>query len=102
MSKLTSGPTNAMENSMPGVCGSCSILDTPPKMNSVIFLTGKPRARATKECASSCSSTETNRSSAEMKPRRKYVVAEYPGYNPGNHPVASENVRKTRIINQLT
>lgn len=33
----------------PGLSGSRSMLETPPKMNRVIRLTGNPRARVTSE-----------------------------------------------------
>ncbi len=67
ITRLVSGPTTAIWNSMPGLVGSRSILETPPKMNSVILFTGNPRLRATSEWASSCKSTETNSSRDEMK-----------------------------------
>src|SRR5437588_1367485 len=52
---------------MPGLVGSRSILETPPKMNRVMLFTGKPHLRATSEWASSCKSTETNSSRDERK-----------------------------------
>src|SRR2546422_2732190 len=50
--RLVSGPTTAIWNSTPGLVGSRSILETPPKMNRVMFFTGRPRRRATNEWAS--------------------------------------------------
>ena len=74
ITRLVRGPTKAIWNSMPGLVGSRSILETPPKMNRVMLFTGNPRLRATSEWASSCKSTETNNSSDERK-------AIYPGQN---------------------
>ena len=65
--RLVIGPTTATWNSMPGSFGSCSMFETPPKMNRVIFFTGKPHLRATSEWASSWKSTETNSSRDERK-----------------------------------
>ena len=59
--RLVSGPTIAIQNSAPGECGSRWMLETPPNKKSVMLRTGMPRALATGECASSCSSTTRRR-----------------------------------------
>jgi hypothetical protein len=48
-------------------------LETPPRMNRVMVLTGRPRERAVKECPSSWSRTVTKSRMVEMAPIR-YAV----------------------------
>ena len=46
MAKLIRGPTTAITNSAPGLLGSRSSWDTPPKMCRVMPATGIPYCRA--------------------------------------------------------
>ncbi len=66
--RLVSGPTTAIVNSVRGFSGSSSRLLTPPKMKRVILPTFMPRAWATREWANSCSSTEIKRERAVTTP----------------------------------
>src|SRR5439155_25741548 len=77
--KLVSGPTTAIKNSSAALAGSSLIVATPPKMKSVTRCTSAPRARATREWASSCSNTQTKSASAETAPASQYVNALQPG-----------------------
>ncbi len=56
--RLVSGPTTAMAASSAGACGTCCIWDRPPIGMSRMSSTTAPRRRATKQWASSCTSTE--------------------------------------------
>ena len=53
-----SGPTTETANSRAGVCGSCSISENPPSGYSRIRRTARPKACATTQWLSSCTSTE--------------------------------------------
>ena len=66
MAKLVAGPAMAMKNSAFALGGSFVRLATPPRRKSVIELTDILNARATIECANSCSTTETKNSSAAI------------------------------------
>src|SRR5712692_458448 len=57
MTRLVSGPTNAIRASSRGRRGKSSICETPPISSNVIALTRLPVRRAYSECASSCRST---------------------------------------------
>jgi hypothetical protein len=72
---LEIGPTTATKNSSPGVVASAVRFETPPKMNSVMLSTFRPRLRATSEWLNSCTSTDTNNSSAAMTPSAQYETA---------------------------
>ena len=54
--------------------GSSSTCATPPNTNSVMRSTPMPRHLATKQCASSCSSTEEKNSSAVPRPAIHGVI----------------------------
>src|SRR5882724_10233014 len=62
--KLVMGPAIPIQNSVPGSADSFSISDTPPSANSVIELTGKPRAFATAACDNSCRRIDAKKSRA--------------------------------------
>ncbi len=46
---LVNGPTNAIQNSVFALVGSCSICETPPSANKVTSRTGSPCDFATTE-----------------------------------------------------
>ena len=72
------GPAIAIKNSEDGFICSFLIPATPPKKKSVIELTSIFLHFATKECESSCKSTDTNNKIAETNPINQYIDVEYP------------------------
>ena len=99
--KLTSGPTMATRNSCPGVDGSPPRADTPPKMNSVMLVTGSPSRFATSEWASSCKRIELKKMSAATTADAHRCPAVQSPYSSWKKPVASHQVRRAKIPNQL-
>ena len=62
------GPTTATFSSVTGSWGSAVILETPPKMNSVISEIWMPELTATREWASSWITTEAKKKQVAMAP----------------------------------
>src|SRR5215218_1202402 len=72
---LINGPTIAIQNSSRARRGSPPSEETPPNMNSVMLATTSPRRRASKECASSCNSTEPKKNRLVTAATSRYAVS---------------------------
>ena len=86
----------AMANSMLADLGSSSRLLTPPRMKRVMLWTGRPRAFATSEWASSWRSTETKMRSEPMMPVIQAVAVPQPGWATSKN-WASDQLKKTKM-----
>src|SRR5688500_3166800 len=102
ITKLLSGPTIAIRNSVRGSFDSPVRFETPPNRNSVIEWTAMPRRIATSEWASSCTSTDVNSRIADTAPISHASTGWMPGRNSGSTPVAIDQVVSPKMINQLT
>jgi len=99
--RLVSGPTIVTRNSVAGEGGSLSIFETPPNMNNVIRFTGNPRAMATRECASSCRSTEKKNSKEANIAAPQVTKGLQSGWRGPNNAVDRVHVTNRKIKNQL-
>ena len=96
-----SGPTNAIQPSPLALSKSPPICEMPPKMNSVMRVTGSPRMRATTECASSCASTLPKKRSAVRIPSATRSPVASPDERSGPTSLLSIHATSTKMNNQL-
>ncbi len=94
------GPTTAMKNSARADGGSCSMLDTPPKRNSVMLRTRRPFRPATSECASSWSRMQPKKSSDARSATLSCCIRGQSGCHPANT-IDRFHVRSTKMKSQL-
>src|SRR5665213_842297 len=97
---LVKGPTSAIQNSTFALAGFFSICETPPSAKRVISLTGSLFDVATKECASSCSSSEMKNRMAVPTARIRMTPLPHAGLLAWNCE-ESENTMRRAIRNQL-
>src|SRR3990172_12770809 len=99
--KLVRGQTIATWSSCLALVGSPPRAETPPKMNSVMWLTGRPSRFATNECDSSCNRTEEKNKSVVMTETIHASCLLQSSYTSWKNPSDSHHVRSAKMANQL-